>query len=48
MNRPEALEREYRRVKDRVEREDRALGRIVLETGIGMLLSLLAAIFLLR
>ena len=46
--RRESLEQEYRRVKERVEKEDRALGRIVLETGVMMLVSILAAVFLLR
>ncbi len=36
---------EYQQVKERVEREDKALKRIVIETGIGMLIALLAAIF---
>ena len=35
---------EYQQVKERVEREDKALKRIVIETGIGMLIALLAAI----
>ena len=39
---------DYQQVKERVEREDRALKQIVLETGIGMLAALLAAIFLFR
>ena len=36
---------DYQQVKQRVEREDRALKKIVIETGIGMLVALLAAIF---
>ncbi len=39
---------DYQQVKQRVEREDRALKKIVLETGIGMLVALLAAIFVFR
>ncbi|MDO4974188.1 MAG: hypothetical protein Q4E38_08270 [Eubacteriales bacterium] len=37
---------DYQQVKERVEREDRALKRIVIETGIGMLAVLLAVILL--
>ena len=37
---------DYQHVKERVEREDRALKRIVIETGIGMLAVLLAVILL--
>ena len=37
---------DYQQVKERVEREDRELKKIVIETGIGMLVALLAAIFL--
>lgn len=37
---------EYQQVKERVEREDKALKRIVVETGVGMLAALLLAIFL--
>ena len=37
---------DYQQVKERVEREDRALKRIVIETGIGMLIFFLAWIFL--
>ena len=39
---------DYQQVKARVDREDKALKRIVIETGVGMLLALLAAIFALR
>ena len=39
---------DYQQVKDRVEREDKALKKIVIETGIGMLVALLAAIILFR
>ena len=39
---------DYQQVKQRVEREDRALKKIVIETGIGMLVALLAAIFVFR
>ena len=39
---------DYQQVKQRVEREDRALKRIVIETGIGMLAAFLAAVFLFR
>ena len=38
----------YRQVKERVEREDKELKKIVIETGIGMLTALLAAIFVFR
>ena len=38
----------YQQVKERVEQEDRELKKIVIETGIGMLIALLAAVFLLR
>ncbi len=38
----------YQQVKNRVEKEDRALKKIVVETGIGMFVALLAAIFLLH
>ena len=39
---------EYEQVKKRVDEEDKALKRIVIETGIGMLTALLITIFLLR
>ncbi len=39
---------DYQQVKQRVEREDRALKKIVLQTGIGMLVALLTAIFVFR
>jgi len=39
---------DYQQVKQRVEREDRALKKLVIETGIGMLLALIAAIFVFR
>ncbi len=39
---------DYQQVKERVEREDRALKRIVIETGIGMLAAILIAIFTVR
>ena len=39
---------DYQQVKERVEREDKELKKIVIETGIGMLVALLAAIFLVR
>lgn len=39
---------EYQQVKERVEREDKALKGIVLETGIGMLVALLITIFAIR
>lgn len=38
----------YQQVKNRVEREDRELKKIVIETGIGMLAALLIAIFMIR
>ena len=37
---------DYQQVKERVERESKELKKIVIETGIGMLVALLAAIFL--
>ena len=37
---------DYQQVKDRVDREDKALKRIVIETGIGMLAATLIAILL--
>ncbi len=39
---------EYRQVKERVNREDKALKGIVIQTGIGMLTALLVAIFILH
>ena len=39
---------DYQQVKERVDREDKALKRIVIETGIGMLAALLITIFLIR
>ena len=42
------MKMEYRQVKERVAKEKQALRRIVIESGIGMLCALLAAIFLLR
>ena len=42
------LNMDYEQVRKRVEEEDRALKRIVIETGIGMLAALLAAIFIIR
>lgn len=39
---------EYQQVKERVEREDKALKRIVIETGVGMLAALLVTIFVIR
>ena len=38
----------YQQVKDRVDAEDKALKRIVIETGIGMLAALLIMIFIVR
>ena len=42
------MKMDYQQVKERVEKEDKALKRIVIETGIGMLAAFLAAIFLFR
>ena len=42
------MKMEYEQVRRRVEEEDKALRRIVIETGIGMLITLLAAIFTFR
>jgi hypothetical protein len=42
------MKMEYEQVRRRVDEEDKALKRIVIETGIGMLIALLAAIFTLR
>ncbi len=39
---------EYQQVKERVEQESRELKKIVIETGIGMLVALLAVIFCIR
>lgn len=39
---------EYQQVKERVERENKALKQIVVETGVGMLAALLLTIFLIR
>ena len=39
---------DYQQVKERVEQEDKALKKIVIGTGIGMLVSLLAAVFIFR
>lgn len=42
------MEMEYRQVKERVEKESAALKGLVIKTGIGMLIGLIAAIFLFR
>ena len=42
------MKMEYEQVRRRVEEEDKALKRIVIETGIGMLIALLAAIITFR
>ena len=42
------MKMEYQQVKERVEREDRALKRIVIEAGLEMLVFVLAACFLFR
>ena len=42
------MKMEYEQVRRRVEEEDKALRRIVIETGIGMLIALLDAIFTFR
>ena len=39
---------EYEQVKKRVDEEDKALKKLVIETGIGMLAALLAAVFIFR
>lgn len=39
---------EYQQVKERVEKEDKALKQIFIRTGFGMLVALLAAIFVFR
>ncbi len=39
---------DYQQVRKRVEEEDRVLKKIVVETGIGMLLALLITIFIVR
>ena len=36
---------EYQQVKERVEREDKVLKKIVIETGIGMLATLLIVLY---
>ena len=48
MKRNELFQMDYRQVKERVIKEKAALGGIVVETGIGMLLFFLAMIFLCR
>ena len=42
------MKMEYQQVKERVEKEDKALKRIVIEAGIEMLVFILAASFLFR
>ncbi len=42
------MKMEYEQVKRRVDEEDRVLKKIVIQTGVGMLTALLAAIFILR
>lgn len=42
------MKMEYKQVKDRVDREDKALRKLFAGTGIGMLVALLAAIAALR
>ena len=42
------MKMEYEQVKKRVEKEDQALKILVIETGIGMLTALLAALFIFR
>ena len=37
---------DYNQVKERVERENKELKRIVIETGIGMLVALLVTVFI--
>ena len=39
---------DYQQVRKRVEEEDRVLKKIVVETGIGMLLALLITIFIVQ
>ncbi len=42
------MKMDYQQVKERVDAEDKALKRIVIETGVGMLAALLITIFFLR
>lgn len=42
------MKMEYQQVKERVAKEKQALKKLVIETGVGMLVALLAAIFLLH
>ena len=42
------MKMDYQQVKERVDTEDKALKRIVIETGVGMLAALLITIFFLR
>ena len=42
------MKMEYEQVKKRVEKEDQALRKLVIETGIGRLTALLAAVFIFR
>lgn len=46
MKEEEVFKMDYQQVKERVAKEKASLPRIVLETGIGMLVLILAAIFL--
>ena len=39
---------DYEQVRDRVNRESAQLKRIVIETGIGMVVAILAAVFIFR
>ncbi|MCR5136641.1 MAG: hypothetical protein K6C12_06030 [Oscillospiraceae bacterium] len=48
MNKTKGFVMDYQQVKARVDREDKELKKIVIETGIGMLAAFLAAIFLCR
>ena len=42
------MKMEYEQVKKRVEKEDQALKKLVIEAGIGMLTARLAAVFIFR
>lgn len=42
------MKMEYQQVKERVEKESLALKGIVIKTGIGMVIGILAAVFLFR
>lgn len=48
MKTDKAFKMDYQQVKERVAKEKESLRRIVIETGIGMFILILAAVFLCR